>query len=454
MQWLIQAGRWAYRWGPLVGTFALLVFICINRVDPDFGWHYATGQYIWSFGVPQHDIFTYTARDFAWVNHEWAYSALVYLVASTWSYTWLGVLFAGLWLGALWLAVGRRPSWITMSLAVGAVIQYVGIRGITWSAVGLAITLWLLRRRRGYWLLVPMAAIWANVHGGFVIGLAIASLAAVWRREWYLGGWIGIAGLAAMLNPYGWRVYEEIWRTMSDGKLAGRIVEWAPLSPTPATAPYVVLIIVLVLTMHGWGFDRVRAIGLIVAALWSNRHMPMLVVGTIGLFDHTVRRIQTLWQSRMGKRGAGLVPVLVVAIGVAYPLLLLFWRWPLSTSPQTLDRPTQALAALRDSPCRGNVFNDYTYGGLMIMSLPGVPVYIDGRMPSWRGPEGSYLDRYVQVLKGEEIMQSEFARYDVQCVLLSDFDAVLSETLAKDQRWRQTIKAQNAELWRRDSVGD
>ncbi|QQR52875.1 hypothetical protein IPG36_02035 [bacterium] len=156
----------------------------------------------------------------------------------------------------------------------------------------------------------------------------------------------------------------------------------------------------------------------------------------------------------MGKRGVGIVPVVVVAIGITYPFVAAFWRWPLSTSPQTLDRPTQALAALRDFPCRGNVFNDYTYGGLMIMSLPGVPVYIDGRMPSWHGLEGSYLDRYVQVLKGEEIMQTEFARYDVQCVLLSDFDTKLSDALANDPQWRRTIKAQNAELWRRDSVGD
>lgn len=450
MQWLKPFGRWMVAWGPLMGAYLLIGFICINRVDPDFGWHYMTGQYIWAHGVPMHDIFTYTARDFRWVNHEWAYSAFVYLVASTWSYRWLGLMFAGLWVGALWLAAGRKPSWITMGLAVGAVIQYVGIRGITASALGLAVVLWLLRRRRHYWLLVPLVAVWANLHGGFVIGLGMAGLAALWRRERRLFGWVALGGMAALANPYGWRVYEEIWRTMSDGGLAGRIVEWAPLDPTPATAPYVVLITVLVVTLKGWGFDRVRAIGLVVAALWSNRHMPMLVVGTIGLFEQTAGQIGRLLVFKFGRRGRWAMIAGAVILGGLYPISLLWWRWPLTTSPHTLDRPTQALAALRDEPCRGQVFNDYTYGGLMIMSLPGVPVYIDGRMPSWKGPEGSYLDRYVEVLKGGDVMREDFTKYGINCVLLSDFDVKLHEALANDPTWHQTVKAQDAELWRRD----
>jgi hypothetical protein len=450
MQWHKRIGTGVVQWGPLVGAYLLVAFICVNRVDPDFGWHYATGQYIWGHGVPMHDIFTYTARDFAWVNHEWAYSAFVYLVASTWSYQALGLIFAALWVAALWVASGRKPSFVTMGLAVGAIIQYVGIRGVTFSALGLAIVLWLLRRRRRYWLLVPLLVLWANWHGGFVIGLAVAGLAAVWRREWSLLLWVMVAAGAALLNPYGWRIYEEIWRTMSDGQLAGRIVEWAPLTPTPATAPYVVLMAVLLLTLKSWGFDRVRVAALVVAALWSNRHMPMLVVGSIGLLDHEMGRMAGWLSARFGRWGGWLMAGAAVVVGIVYPLSLLLWRWPLTTSPQTLDRPTQALIELRDHPCRGQLFNDYTYGGFIIMSLPNVPVYIDGRMPSWRGPAGSYLDKYVEVLKGQEVMRSEFARYDINCVLLSNFDTKLHEALAQDPAWRQSVKAQDAELWRRD----
>ncbi|MFM9616248.1 hypothetical protein ACKI18_47975, partial [Streptomyces niveiscabiei] len=70
--------------------------------------------------------------------------------------------------------------------------------------------------RRTRWLLLPaIMALWANLHGGFLIGFLIIGAfggAALLRRDWAGAKIYALAGLgclaATFINPLGWRVYE------------------------------------------------------------------------------------------------------------------------------------------------------------------------------------------------------------------------------------------------------
>ena len=82
--------------------------------------------------------------------------------------------------------------------------------------------------------------------------------------------------------------------------------------------------------------------------------------------------------------------------------------------------PKQAIAYLQTHKCSGHLFNFYDYGGYVIWKLPSVPVYIDGRMPSWRDPEGkTYMKRYNDILDKSSVRKEEFTRYNIRCALLS-----------------------------------
>lgn len=74
---------------PLI--FLLFLMICWHRVDPDFGWHLMTGRDILAHGIPQHDIFTYTAPDFQWINVEWLNDVLFAKLYDAGGYALLGV---------------------------------------------------------------------------------------------------------------------------------------------------------------------------------------------------------------------------------------------------------------------------------------------------------------------------------------------------------------------------
>ncbi len=441
--WLCKLAR--SRWWPSVWAFAYIAYLCTHRLDPDFGWHFRSGQYILAHGVPHHDVFTYTAKGFVWINHEWLNDVFVYAVAHHLGYAALGLFEAGLWTLALVLAVWpRRIGWAAVGLALGALLTYLAVRPEVWTALGLALLIRLIEAKRPrYWLLVPLFGLWANLHAGFALGLGLVALKAILDRSRRLALWGLAAAAATLVNPYGFGVYVELWRTMSDGALGSRIVEWGPLAVNYAVAPYVVTLVVVLIVARGWTFVRVRGVVLLAAALWASRQLPLAVVGTLGLINESIERALACMENRLFRATAAILA------GVAFSFAVLVWP-PAVNNGMSLAQPVAVFRALKAAPCRGHVFNDYNYGGFMIWVLPGVPDYIDGRMPSWRGPQGSYLDRYLEVLQGGAVSDAEFARYNVQCAVLSEYDTKLSAHLSRQPGWRLVLSAQDAELWRRD----
>ena len=95
------------------------------------------------------------------------------------------------------------------------------------------------RRSHPSWLLLPLMALWANLHGGFVLGLALIGpigLEAIWCAEpnrrirlavrWDL---FGLAALAASCcTPYGWGTLLGAAKILTLGKLLSLIWEWMP----------------------------------------------------------------------------------------------------------------------------------------------------------------------------------------------------------------------------------
>jgi hypothetical protein len=297
-----------------------------------------------------------------------------------------------------------------------------------------------------------LMGVWANLHAGFAAGLAIVALKIIVERSKPLMLWGGIALLSTLVNPYGYGLYAELWRTLSDSKLSSSITEWAPLSLNLDVAPYVVIVIVVLVAWRGWSFLRLVGIALCGAAIWSNRNMSLLVVGSAGFVSSYLGQIEATLKSIV-VRGESLFRAgwfnasLCLGVGVLFPIALLLYP-PALPGSLTLEVPSNAIASLRSQPCRGHLFNDYNYGGIIIWQLPGVPDYIDGRMPSWEGPRGSYLALYNRVLRGGSFAQAEFARYNIQCVLISKYDSSLSGWLSAQSDWHMTLDSQEAQLWR------
>ena len=182
--------------GVLIVVLALFI---APEQDPDFWWHLRIGQWMVDNGrLPSTDIFTFTVASHVWTDHEYLTEILMWRVFSLFGLPTLIVLFgvltwAGFWL--MYLQVRRQPFvFVGLGLAIGA-IAGAPIWGPRAQMVTFAFSClelywihgYLSGRSRALNVFPLVMVLWANLHGGWVIGFA----------------WLGIA-LAAELFMWAW----------------------------------------------------------------------------------------------------------------------------------------------------------------------------------------------------------------------------------------------------------
>jgi Flp pilus assembly protein TadD len=226
-------------------------------LDSDTGWHIRTGQLVLqTHSVPRSDPFSHTMFGQQWFAWEWLTDALMAAL-----HGWRGL--AGVVGGAIfvlltsyaalyWLMVKRDADpLIACALTVFGAIVCIShwlarphllsiILMIVWCALAES-----YRRDRSRWIyaIPPLIALWANVHGAFVVTLPMLAVYAAGeflevavRGEWcsreslkalktyLLAGALSL--LAAMLTPYGFKLYGHLWRYLNDRQLLSMIQEF------------------------------------------------------------------------------------------------------------------------------------------------------------------------------------------------------------------------------------
>ncbi|MFN7920115.1 MAG: hypothetical protein U0Q16_08465 [Bryobacteraceae bacterium] len=207
-------------------------------LDGDTGWHIRVGEYILKTGsVPQKDLFSFSKPGEPWFAWEWGSDVIFALLFRTWGLKGI-VIFGGVLVALFATLLVRLSLWrganplFTLAIgliAVGASTVHYLARPHLFTLVFIPLAVWILERDethrdRVLWLLVPLAAVWTNLHGGFLALIAIIGIAAVgsaieayWRPD--PDGWdrarrlaiVGaLCGLATFVNPYGYHLHMHI----------------------------------------------------------------------------------------------------------------------------------------------------------------------------------------------------------------------------------------------------
>jgi hypothetical protein len=401
--------------------FGVLLFshaiFALNRdflIDPDTYWHISTGKWMLAEGAfPRHDIFSHTAAGQPWVNMEW----LAQIVLAS-AYEWFGwrglVLLSGLVIAltfVLLYALLARELRATVALGAAAVsflfasYHFLARPHLLTFPVIVVWTAFLARaseenRRPSLWLL-PLMVLWANLHGGFTLGLllvagfgleaTIAAPSAERRRvamEW-LSFWVA-ALLAGCVTPYGYHYILQTFHVLDLGDLLRQIGELRPMNPYTDFNQEVILLCLMGMgLLFGVKIGLVRVLmifGLLHLALQHVRGLaifalvlPLMLahplqqqfaflrptIDPLPLFD--VRRFQPRVTA------IALVATLVVAglLGMAYGILR-----PVDAPPERFA-PAAALDYALKANVTGPVLNAYDFGGYLIFR--GIPTFIDGR---------------------------------------------------------------------------
>ena len=448
-------------------------------LDGDTGWHIRTGELALRTGhVPVSDPFSFSRPGQPWSAWEWGSDTLFALL-----FRWRGVAAVAAMAGVvlalaaavLFARMLRRGAglWIALALSLAAAsassIHYLA-RPHVFSILLYAVALGVIEedgRHPGWriWTLVPLAALWANLHAGFAMLPATLALAAVCgpagRRLRYALLTVGTAA-ATLLNPYGWRLHEHIFGYMNSSWIMEHVQEFQ--SPSIRTEGAVVFALLLLGAVAVAGrAGRLEAALVLVwafAALRSARHIPFFaIVGAPVLASACAawwRRysegagpqsiVRILWElSRdLGRRwrfsawlpvaaAAGLLAAASVAAGfpgARFPVL-------------AVDRNAQWLAPPAGMP---RVLTSDQWADYLIFRLyPRQRVFFDGRSDFY-GP--SLGEEYRKLMAAEGGWRELLGRHGFSLALLPH-DWALNAALGQEPGWRLVYRDSVAALYAR-----
>lgn len=396
--------------------------------DGDTFWHIAAGEWILShLAIPRVDAFTFSFSGAPWSAHEWLSEVLfagAYRLAG-----WSGVVaMTGAALAATAFVLARR---IARDLAgIGLVVLVILGLGLQLGSLlarphMLALPLlaaWAAgllaardAQRAPSFALLPLMALWVNMHGAFMFGLALTAVFAFEavleapseRRLGALRGW-GVFSLlalgAALLNPRGLEALLFPFRLMGMKSLAG-IAEWRPES-FDRVGPLEIELFALIgmALLRPVKLQPVRLallIGLIHLALHHVRHAMMLgLIGPMILARPIARAVDqpAPAAARLARRD------IYACIGLFLVLLGLRLAIPVVRENGRMA-PVSALAAVPMELRAKPVLNHYGFGGLLIFS--GVRPYIDGRADMFGD---AFLDNYDRIVAARGTALDEVLR--------------------------------------------
>jgi hypothetical protein len=409
--------------------------------DSDTYWQIATGQWIIDHGaLPRSDTYSFTKSGDYWISSSWLAQ----------------VLFAGAyrvfgWSGPLSLTVAAAATtfaWLTsilcrrMPAAYAILIAFVAVLisgthlfvrpHVLALPVMFAWAHGLLsaserREAPSFWLL-PLLALWANLHGGFVFGLVLVGgfgLDALWnasaesRRPLALR-WLAFgacACAACCVTPYGWETVVASYRILDLGELLRVITEWMPADfSTLSRFELCILALIGGALLGGVKLSPPRialALGLLHMGLSHVRNqevfvllLPLVLLTPVG--DQFGLRVSNA-EDRSSVSLAS-----VVALIVVFGIGTLTSTARATLQPPAINSPVAAVDALKASHAK-RVLNDAFFGGYLIWR--DVPVFIDGRAELY-GEEFVMKYFHALVLKDVNALYDLLKVYDIDALLL------------------------------------
>jgi hypothetical protein len=449
----------------VLALIALSVLFSAAITDSDFWWHLKTGQYIVSsHRLPNPDPFAFTTptspaeamvRDVN-LSHEWLAQTLLYLVYAAFGFA--GVVVARVVLLLAFCAIaGLIVYWrgqgfqyaLAAASAVGiAAYPFVADRPylLTFVFVAGFVALLDIAPRKVRWILPPLMLIWANCHGGFVLGLAVVGvwvIAALFTRRdlSQLAAIWAVTTLAAAFNPNGLRVFEALL-SYRRSFLTSTLAEWQPPSLWPPSTFSVFLVSAGAVLIYRR--NRVRLTDVILfavfagLALLAGRNTFLIAFAApVLVFTYLPVPLKRLRWSETG--------IYALAVSAIAATIAINGRYTPELRSADWAYPVEAAKFLREHQITGRMFNTYEYGGYLIWTLwPQQRVFIDGRALS----ESVFRD-YGRILHFADGASGKSAidlldQYGIDVILMNNFEYTtgvvyaLSPALAEatDSPWK------------------
>lgn len=411
-------------------VFTLFLFSYAIRpiYDPDFWWHLKSGEtMIRNGGLLQFDPFTFSgdgvvsAREALILKGYWLWQITAYGLYTLFDFNGIFLLnfFTVCMMAAVVIAQMRRQrlnhALMALLLSLGFYLlsaTYSLERPQVISFLMAAILLVLLARVRDGgqlgWSLSLLMMVWANLHGGFVVGdliLLCFAAGAVFEyrhdleRLRHILLWVVVALIASLFNPNGALVFRELFNFHNSDLMAG-VTEyqstWVRFQ-SGSRSMLVLWVLIFLYAVGVWISRRLYWPELIVALFLAV--FSMKYARNIGFFAVAMLpAIGFSWQQGLSRWQGKFLPLLSLMVSAGCLVFLLgfpysSWQERQGLGPVKAIYPENAIDFLHKSGLQGKMFNSYEYGGYLLWRLaPQIKVFIDGR-----GMEAKVFDDWKKI---------------------------------------------------------
>ena len=453
-------------------------------VDADVGWHIRTGEYILDHRtVPHTDLYSFSKPGAPWYAWEWLADVLdgfLFRIAGLKGV----VLTAGILIVLFATILMRRivdagahlfAALLVTLLSVGSASMHFLARPHVYTLVFVSVSMALIEAdRRGVhpariWWLVPITMLWTNLHGGFLILIAILGLTAVgsaleaWMQkpaggspEWSPAlRWVKLTaacGGASLVNPYGWGLHLHVVEYLRSDWIRKVVQEFQ--SPTFRDENMLQFEALLFIGLIAAG-TRLRQ-GQVTGALWilflayqslsSVRHVPIFVAVAGPLIALELTSWWRAWSQEASKNSAlgilnqmgndllpnfqrtsawcAIVVVTLALVGKPIP-------WP-TDFPEELF-PTKLIHAHEQRILHSRVLTTDQWADYLIYLHPEQKVFVDGRSDFYGAQIG---DQFLHVTSGAPDWEQILRQYRFDLVLIPK-DIALAQLLRTQPEWRE-----------------
>ncbi len=471
--WLFLAG--AYGWKGLL-------------VDGDVGWHIRTGEYILHYhAVPRHDLYSFSKPDAPWYAWEWltdVIDASLYKLAGLKGI----VLSAGVVIAVFAATLLRRMIWSGVSPLIAMMVALLGVgassihflaRPHIFTLLLLSISMWMIEADRQHpsrriWWLAPLTMVWTNLHGGFLVLIAVLGLTAmgIAVEAWIgrspgapAGAWAGnnpwsgptryvllTAGCAAasLVNPYGYGLHVHIAEYLRSDWIRNVIQEFQSPSFRSENMLQFEILLLAGLLVAGSLLRRRR----IVEALWiivfahlsleSARHVPIYITVAAPVIAGEIGR---WWESFTPSPRKGSLPSILNQISAdsvaafrrssAWPAMaiiaLILIRQPIQWPQDFPDQvfPVKMVRTHAAEILGSRVLTTDQWADYLIYTDPRQRVFVDGRSDFYGAEIGN---QYLRIVNGQWDWQQLMAKYNFNLALLP-IDLPISQLLKGSAGW-------------------
>jgi hypothetical protein len=450
-------------------SLACLYYIANARIllgHYDLGWHLAAGDLIRERGsIPFQDPWAFTLADKQWINLSWLWdviASVVYAYTGFGGITILvvtcGAIIVG-YLTSITRGSGASALAVCVSVLAASVFYpafatppniYLAASPNT-STMLFSVIFYALCLKKQRYPLPLLMVLWANLHGGFMMGFLIIGLfggVALLRRDWENFGYLGLAGVgclvATLVNPHGWHIYVGVIDTLGNFVQA-HITEWWPyfaniLVPDSIPGLTYILIFIALEIRHGRSVTvplEARLLSWLFLGLgfYQYRYMAFFYLFSTIPFALHFDLAFPKWLKTLSAENTLLASSFVLACMLP---VVFIWEAPaLALSDDLISEQDANYLAADLSHSR--LLNHWNVGGALIFRTRGtVPIFIDGRAAT--AYPDSLLRDYFKLPKwdiDEAAWTDILDRYKIDAVLWPTAHDVLRRFLVDKLGWKE-----------------